>query len=175
MTDEELVASWQDVTVGVARAKRRIDRAIEDAGVPAQWFAVLHLLLVADNHRLPMSVLARDVSMTSGGFTKLADRMAREGLIDRRGSVTDRRVVNATLTEGGLKMAQRAVQLYQNALRECLLGVVSSQELAGAAQVLGALGRAHEPSLDVDEATGLLATERDPALPDRRGRGRGDE
>jgi hypothetical protein len=84
-------------------------------------------------------------------------------------------VVNATLTDGGLEMAQRAVRLYQDALRECLLGVVSPGEMAAAASALGALGRAHEPSLEVEEATGLLATERDPALPDRRGRGRGDE
>ncbi|MDQ6848888.1 MAG: MarR family transcriptional regulator [Actinomycetota bacterium] len=45
---------------------------------------MLHSLLRAEDHRSPMSALAREVSMTSGGFTKLADRMARGGLIDRR-------------------------------------------------------------------------------------------
>ena len=66
---------------------------------------------------MPMSVLARDVGMTSGGFTKLADRMARDGIIDRRGSDTDRRVVHASLTEVGLELAQRVSNVYVDALR----------------------------------------------------------
>ena len=59
------------------------------------YFAVLTLLLDSEDQRLPMSRIARDLAMTSGGFTKLADRMARDGLIDRRGSSGDRRVVFA--------------------------------------------------------------------------------
>ena len=109
--------------------------------------------------------------MTSGGFTKLADRMAREGLIDRRSSVADRRVVNATLTDGGMLMAQQATRLYRGALRECLLGVVSADDLESVAATMRALSTAHAASVEVNEAPEVLPAARGPAVPDRRGRG----
>jgi DNA-binding MarR family transcriptional regulator len=196
VTDADLLAAWHRVRTGAARAQLRIDRALEDAGVPAQWFPVLHLLLGADDHRLPMSMLARDSAMTSGGFTKLADRMAREGLIDRRGSDVDRRVVHASLTADGLALAQRVSAVYAAALRAEVLGAVSPEDLAVAAQVLGRLQVAVPAEVPTDPPTQTPAdapaaaedgagadpgtqaagkaprTARDPALPDRRGRGR---
>ena len=72
---------------------------LESLDMTLPYFSVLTLLFDSDEQRLPMSRIARDLAMTSGGFTKLADRMARDGLIDRRGSSGDRRVVFAALTE----------------------------------------------------------------------------
>jgi DNA-binding MarR family transcriptional regulator len=172
MSDEDLVEQWHGVTSGVKWVERRVDRVLEDFGVPAHSFAVLHTLLRADEHRSPMNVLAREVSMTSGGFTKLADRMAREGLIDRRSSVADRRVVHAMLTPEGLAMAQQATRLYQDALRECLLTLVSAPELASAAATMQAL---RADTGHVEESTELMATERSTALPDRRARSRSED
>ena len=159
--------------------QRRLDAAVEAEGVPAQWFAVLHMLLAAPEHGLPMTVLARDLAMTSGGFTKLVDRMAKDGLVDRRGNAADRRVVHAALTEQGRDFAQRAAAVYLTTLRESLLNQVGRADVAAASGTLDALARAHadhpaaEPVLP--DEPGLIATERDPALPDRRGRGRVSE
>jgi DNA-binding MarR family transcriptional regulator len=171
--DDDLVAQWRGITSGVTRAQRRIDRMVKESGVPAQWFAVLHSLLLAPEHRLPMNALARDLSMTSGGFTKLADRMAVEGLIDRRSSAEDRRVVNARLTAKGLRTAEQATRRHLDALTECLLDVVGSKRLAEAAATLQELGDAHADAAIVEEAAPHPEPKRrDPALPDRRGRGR---
>lgn len=194
MSDDDLLALWQLVTQGVARTQHRVSEEIEDAGVPAQWFAALHLLINAPGRRLPMSRLARDLTMTSGGFTKLADRMARDGLIDRRGSSDDRRVVYATLTEQGVRTAKRVTGLYVKALREHLLGVIPEPDLAMMSQVARVLSEHHATAPEDDEASGLHQAGlpgtaasgdsasgadgagprngRDPALPDRRGRGR---
>lgn len=106
--------------------------------------------------------------MTSGGFTKLADRMARGGLIDRRSSVDDRRVVHAALTADGLVMAQQATRLYQDALREYLLGVVSADDVASAAATMGALGDAHAACVQDEDSGELFVTEGAAARPDRR-------
>ena len=103
------------------------------------WFSVLHLLLNSVEHRLPMTSLARELSITTGGFTKLADRMAREGLIDRRGSSGDRRVVYATLTADGLLSAQKCEAQYREGLREHVADALTPSLLAalieGAAQL----------------------------------------
>ena len=122
-SDEELVTSWGVLMESLLRTQDRILHSVEaEGGVPAQWFTVLHILLTADGHRLPMGRLAAELSMTGGGFTKLADRIAREGLIDRRNSVGDRRVVYAELTEAGLQLAKRGEAVYREQLRIHVLG-----------------------------------------------------
>src|SRR3954454_11824025 len=118
---EELINSWDLVVREVAAARRRVLAKIESDGLPAPWFEVLRLLRAADEHRMPMSALARDLAMTAGGFTKLADRMAQEELIDRRGSSGDRRVVYAALTPKGVKVAESSTALYVAGLREHVL------------------------------------------------------
>ncbi len=180
MSDEDLRAHWEGVRSGVRGVQRHLDQVLEDSGVPAQWFAVLHLLLIADDHRMPMSALARGVAMTSGGFTKLADRMARDGLIDRRGSTDDRRVINAALTEDGLSMAQHASRVFHQTLRGALLGgVVTADEVASAAATLRALSTppvlAADQAVEVDELDGVDGSaerpvDRDPAVSERRRR-----
>lgn len=170
MSDEELFARWRSVRSGVARVQGRLDQIVEESGVPAQWFAVLNLLLGAEGLRLPMNVLAGELSMTSGGFTKLADRMAREGLIDRRGSSQDRRVVYAALTDDGQLMARRAVAGYAGELRACVLGVVTSEEFTAAAVTMRALNSVHVALAEVQVPDGSLPTRRSSALPERRRR-----
>ena len=179
MSDDELLARWQLITQGITLAQHRVSEQVGEEGLPAQWFATLHLLLDAPQRRLPMSRLARDLTMTSGGFTKLADRMAREGLIDRRGSSDDRRVVYATLTEVGVRTATRLTGEYVRALREHVAEVVSAADLARLAEVAQVLCEHYaQVSGDYAQAAGDEAqarageTSRDPAQPERRGRGR---
>lgn len=174
VTNQELVAHWTRVVQAVSRTQERLLARVEAAGVSDQWFGVLQLLLLAEDHRMPMTRLARDLSMTAGGFTKLADRMGREGLIDRRGSEGDRRVVYATLTERGLEAARRGEQAYHLALRDIVLTNLPAATVAELSQVLG--GLADAPLLGPDgtpEAVEQLPTAtslRDPSQPDRRRR-----
>jgi DNA-binding MarR family transcriptional regulator len=172
-SDDELVASWDLIVRGVATTHRRIVAKIELDGVPAQWFEVLRLLLGAADHRMPMSVLARELTMTAGGFTKLADRMAREQLIDRRTSAGDRRVVYAALTSKGMRQAKASTALYQAGLKENVLDVLSAKHLAEVVAAMRMLRDVHaEPNIPGSADPDVVRTERDPALPERRGRGR---
>lgn len=170
MTDEDLLASWELITRAVARTQERVLARIEDAGLPSQWFAALHLLLRTGEHRMPMSRLARELSMTSGGFTKLADRMGQTGLIDRRNSPGDRRVVYAALTDEGLRVARRTERQYKAALREHVLDVLTAAELAVLAAGAAALAETHAETAD-DAGLPEVGALHDPALPERRARG----
>jgi DNA-binding MarR family transcriptional regulator len=133
ITSEELESAWRSVVAGVSRAQQAIDQAVDESGVSSAWFAVLLELLLAPGHRLPMSALANEVDMTPGGFSKLADRMAREGLIDRRGSMDDRRVIHVALTREGLLMARRARRAYRQAIRTHVLETISAADLSASA------------------------------------------
>ncbi len=147
MTPEEhdaIVTIWRAIVAIVARTERQLLDQVEEAGIPAHWFGVLRLLLRADNHRLPMSKLAREMSFTSGGFTKLAYRIRRAGLIDRHNSDGDRRVVYATLTTDGIAAAVAGERAYLAALTKQVLGAVSAAELSSAWRTLRTLSAPNE-------------------------------
>lgn len=166
--DDAVVEQWESIARAVGRTQQQILTQVEDVGVPAQWFAVLLLLLRSPENRLPMNRLARELSITSGGFTKLADRMGREGLIDRRNSSGDRRVIYAALTADGLDLARRAERQYREAVRRFAHDVLTADVLAGAAETLRPLDM---PAVRADEEQGegsAVVELRDPALPDRR-------
>lgn len=174
--DERPRSDWRALVDAVTNTQQKLLAAVEAAGVPGPWYPVLHLLLLAEDHRLPMSRLAREASITSGGFSKLADRMGREGLIDRRGSSGDRRVVYAALTTKGLEAAESAEAAYTAAFADHVLAVVEPERLRGVAQSLAGLDSSpvEDPPEEADSdgdgdgAIGMAAP-RDPTLPDRRG------
>jgi DNA-binding MarR family transcriptional regulator len=163
---DDVVDAWLKIVDAATRTHHRLLEKVSQAGVSDQWFGVLHLLLQAPDHRMPMTRLARDLSMTAGGFTKLADRMGREGLIDRRGSSGDRRVVYATLTEHGLEQARRSEEAFQEAVKEVVLGQLNGKQLIGVAENLGRL--AYTVPAPVTDEPAPPVSERDPELPERR-------
>jgi DNA-binding MarR family transcriptional regulator len=143
------IRDWELIRRVVADANRRILARVTDGTFHEPSFGVLSALLHAPDHRLPMSRLAREAAMTSGGFTRLADRLGSAGLIDRRGSDDDRRVIYASLTTAGLREARRLERRYLEAMRDEVLGVLDQAALRAVADTLGPLdvARAREPDL----------------------------
>jgi DNA-binding MarR family transcriptional regulator len=165
--EDDALAQWEAISRRVQSTQQRLVAPIEDSGIPSQWFAVLHLLLYADQRRMPMTHLADDLSMTSGGFTKLADRMGQEGLIDRRNSAGDRRVIYAGLTTEGLRLARQTDRMYRAAVQAHVIDILTSEKLALLAAESEPLDR--EPPVEpTDPDDGPRP--RDPSLPDRRTR-----
>ncbi|WP_042405336.1 MarR family winged helix-turn-helix transcriptional regulator [Streptacidiphilus carbonis] len=138
--DRELVTWWGLVVEACARTAPLLQVGpVGGVDLPGPWFEVLLRLLRTPGYRLPMTQLAHDVALSSGGFTKLADRMVREALIERQVSAEDRRVVFAALTERGLRVGEEAQRLHVAALRQHFLaplGVRRAGELASLMRVL---------------------------------------
>lgn len=120
--DQELLSWWSLVCQGYHRTGSRVVAELGvDVPVPGPWFEVLSILLDAPGHRLSMTRLAHEVSLTSGGFTKFADRLCGAGLLERQSCSTDRRVVYAALTARGLELAREARSRHAEALRRHFL------------------------------------------------------
>ena len=162
--DTSAADDWVLVTRVVAAAQRRAVEQIEAGGLPAQDFAALQLLLRSPHHRLPMSRIARDLSMTTGGLTKLVDRLAVAGLIDRRGTSTDRRRRFAGLTPAGLELAQHAAADYQAAVHSHIVNIIGTEQLSAIADTLRPLDPARDPEPDIEPDIDLEPTA--PARPD---------
>ncbi len=164
----DVVADWQAIVDGTMRAQQRVLSRVEETGLPGTWFEALYTLLHADGQRLPMNRLAQNLLMTAGGFTKLADRMARAGLIDRRNSEGDRRVVYAALTDEGRRQARAAERVYRAAIQEDVVDVLDADTVGVLTAAMERLRGTHRPPPPVEPDAPAERTERDPALPDRR-------
>ncbi|MFM9590335.1 MarR family winged helix-turn-helix transcriptional regulator [Streptomyces scabiei] len=97
-------------------------------GMPETWFEVLLRLGRTPGHRLRMTDLAEAVSFSSGGFTRLADRMAKEGLIRRDPDPHDRRAALAVLTDEGAAALDRAMATHVSHLRTHVSGLLSAED-----------------------------------------------
>jgi DNA-binding MarR family transcriptional regulator len=120
--DDELSTWWDLVTEGYSAVRERIaDELTTRFDLTPTSFEVLLRLARSPDRRLPMTLLAREAALSSGGFTKLADRLCSAGLIRRAPSDEDRRVIYACLTEHGADVAHRARQVRAELLRRLVL------------------------------------------------------
>lgn len=70
-------------------------------GLPAQWFEVLLRLVRSPGHRLRMSDLAAQTTLSASGLTRVVDRLVAQGLVERAACPSDRRGLFAVLTSDG--------------------------------------------------------------------------
>ena len=134
-SSDELARAWKAVVRGYTHVTDLLTEQVErETGLPAPaFFALVWLLRDGSGSAVPLSKLARQVAFTSGGFTKVADRLEQAGLIQRQPSASDRRVTHAVLTEAGRALAERAFGIYCGGLRELVverLGLDGLQVLA---------------------------------------------
>ena len=101
---------------------RRIGRDLyEEVGIPGPWLEVLLRIGRTPGQAVRMTRLAEMVLFTSGGFTKLADRMVAAGLIQREPCPGDRRAHLAVLTPEGRRLLDRALAVHVPSLQRHLV------------------------------------------------------
>jgi DNA-binding MarR family transcriptional regulator len=122
-SSDELAAAWKTVVRGYTHVTDLLTEQVErETGLPAPaFFALIWLLRESSGVEVPLNKLARQVAFSSGGFTKMADRLEQAGLIQRRPSAADRRVTHAVLTVAGRALAERAFAVYCEGLRELVV------------------------------------------------------
>lgn len=144
--DDEVVTWWGLVIEGYHATQQRITAVItEHHGLSPASLDILLRLLRSPEHRQPMTRLAREVALTSGGFTKVADRLAAAGLIRREPCERDRRVVYAALTERGTDLAVQARASTAEVLRSGVIEPLGEQRAADLAAAMRTLRGVHAP------------------------------
>ena len=108
-----------------------LGRELEEAvGIPLVFFDVLIHVGAAPERRLTMSRLSTDVSLTTGGVTRLVDRMAEAGLVARENCASDRRSVYVVLTPAGQAVLDRAVAAHVESIDRHLMAPLGSRDRA---------------------------------------------
>ena len=129
--DDEVVAWWDLVVAGHLATQNRLNNAIaERFGLSLAQFDILARLLRTPGHRMPMTRLATQATLTSGGFTKIADRLTAAGLIIREPCDEDRRVVYARLTPHGMSLTRKARKAFADVLRERVIEPLGEEPAA---------------------------------------------
>ncbi len=133
MESDELGALEQAAWSGFLRTHDRLWRAME-AGLAALNVSMAELdVLLALNAARPRGVRMSDLAerrlMSSGGFTRLADRLEKRGLIERRRSDVDGRSLEMVMTAQGRALFRRARRQHHVDVRALFLDRLGEDDL----------------------------------------------
>jgi DNA-binding MarR family transcriptional regulator len=143
-TELDTIARWTDVSEGFQLTNRKVHAAVTKAfNLDPGECDILLLLGRTENNALPMSALAKEIGFTSGGVTKVADRLARRELVERVTSPEDRRVVYLALTESGLELYNELCCLMADIVRSLWTDVLGEDRAAMLADSMAQLRDTH--------------------------------
>lgn len=121
--DEALVTTFGRLVEAHSNVGRQLGRALEqECGISHSTFEVLLRISRADEGLISMSALAQQVALTSGGITRLLDRIIDHGYVTRVPCPSDRRVQFAALTDSGQRKLDQAMRLHADNLRAAFRG-----------------------------------------------------
>ncbi len=129
LTPVEL-AAWRGLLRVHGALVRELDaelRATHDLSL--HEYEVLLVLSQAPDGRMRMSDLAAAVLLSQSGLTRLVDRLARAGSVERTRCKDDRRGLNAELTGAGLSRLERARPTHLASVRTSFLDQFDDAEL----------------------------------------------
>jgi MarR family transcriptional regulator, 2-MHQ and catechol-resistance regulon repressor len=107
----------------------KLERGLDqETGLSLQWFELLIRLARSPGHRLRMSDLAMQTSLTPSGLTRAVDRLEEAGFVERVACPSDRRGAFAALTDAGLARITAAVGPHLRHVEEHLTGPLSADE-----------------------------------------------
>lgn len=113
------LGAWRGLLRVHADLVRRLDADLErEHALSLSSYEVLLHLHDAPGRRLRMHELAESVLLTVSGITRVVDRLVRDGLVARERCETDRRGLNAVLTDAGAEKFLAARCTHLRGIRE---------------------------------------------------------
>ena len=128
---------WRSFLNGVARINEQLDAELRPFGLDLGEYEILVHLSESERHMLRMSDLAERVRQSRSRLTHTISRMETKGLVNRVACPSDRRGVNAIMTEAGYRLLVEAAPAHVESVRCALVDRVDPDDFE-------ALGRAME-------------------------------
>lgn len=116
-----------------SRMEARLDAAV---GLSLPEHELLIRLSQAPEHQLRMYDLASLLLLSKSGITRVVDRLERRGLVARKMSDSDRRVVLACLTDDGRDILEQARPFIAGGVEEFFSDHLSTEDIASLRLVL---------------------------------------
>jgi DNA-binding MarR family transcriptional regulator len=145
LSDAEIRA-WQAFLHAHHQITRQLDAELRsEHELPLNAYDVLLRLARAPHRRLRMTDLAERVMMSPSGLTRVVDRLAAEGLVQRERYDGDARVMLAQLTDKGRLLLRRAAKTHLRGIREHFTGQMTLAQLREVAAALETVAGPHQP------------------------------
>src|SRR5215216_4836929 len=154
-TDDDRAATLQ-LVIALGRSVQAIERGVRphlaDCGLGPTEFAVLEVLY--HKGALPLGEIRDRILVTGASTTYVVKKLEERGLMRRRTSAEDQRIVFGELTAKGRALMDKVFPAHVDRLRHVMAGLSASEKRA-AAQLLRRL------SHDARRTTGERITEDD--------------
>jgi DNA-binding MarR family transcriptional regulator len=103
-------------------------RLEESCELPLAWFEVLLQLRREPEGRLKMNEIAEAIVHSTGGTTRLIDRLEDAGLVERQLCPSDRRAIHVGITPAGNAKLDEALKVHMDYLEEHLSSRLTCDE-----------------------------------------------
>lgn len=124
--EQEVLLGLRILTARVMEPWERYLKSAHDLS-PSQY-NVLRILRGSHPGRLPSSEIGTRMIARDPDVTRLVDRLATRGLVERQRSETDRRVVEVGITSAGLTLLQQ-LDVHQLRMPKAVFGKLSQKDL----------------------------------------------
>jgi DNA-binding MarR family transcriptional regulator len=123
-----------------ARLSRDLGAELERCcDLPLAWFDVLLQLRQSENRRLKMNQIAEAIVHSSGGTTRLIDRLEDAKFVRREHCASDRRAIWVAITDEGSAKLDEALAVHLRYLNENLATRLNDTERRTLSELLAKL------------------------------------
>ena len=103
--------------------RRRFERSVRQAGLPITRLQAALLIRIARNTGVSQTAAATDLDIEPIALVRMLDRLAEEGLVERRAHPTDRRIRTLWLTPHGWQVVDRIIEINMVVREEACAGL----------------------------------------------------
>lgn len=136
------LALWSTMTWLPTRLETQLRR---EAGLSAAEYHVLSQLSMAPQRARRLSELAAVANVTLSHLSRLADRLAREGWLDRRPDPVDGRYTVAALTDAGMAKVVETAPGHVETVRRYVFDHLTPEQVRRLGEVAGRIVEAVNP------------------------------
>ena len=140
LIDDPRITTFGRLFEAHAKLTHILNEELEEAvGLPLLWYGVLLHVGRSPEEKRAMNELVNATAFTSGGVTRLVDRMERAGYVERCPCPTDRRVQYVALTDAGRQMLERATEVHLCGIQKHMIDLLEADEVAALDALLAKL------------------------------------
>ena len=154
--DADQQASWRAFIMGSTLLADRLDRELRQAhGISSAEYEILVRLSERPGRRMRMALLADAMCHSRSRVTHTVTRMEKARLVERCASESDRRGVEAVMTEAGMRLLEAAAPTHVTGVREHLVDLASREDFAALGRIFNAVSdqllTGAPPAVDIRE------------------------
>src|SRR4051794_37443118 len=124
------MSAWRSYVETYADLMAALEGDLAPTGLNLGDYQVLVYLSESEERALRMCDLAVRLQLSPSGLTRRLDGLVRAGLVERRASDSDRRVMLAALTPAGWALLEDSAPVHVESVRRRMIDLLDPSELA---------------------------------------------